>query len=249
MRSCGTNFWSRNVVNICIPAALDPSMAPPGKASTHVYYAANEPYDDWARLERGSAAYKALKEERSQASTPARAACLRQTCRGQGERHSPALTPSPPDRPPAAVGGAGAGDPRRPLAGGGSLGGQPAHSRPVPAPAQRLLRPRPASGRVAGRADGHAGAISGGRLHFPRNRRAGGGGGGRHGGGGDAAGAAPRAAAGRAWANVGGVEKEQTTNLVDSTVRGGSALVRRKTLRMFTVHELPSLASGGGMKY
>lgn len=70
---------ARNVVNICIPAALDPSMAPPGKASAHVYYAANEPYDDWATLERGSAAYKALKEERSQARrTPARA-CLAET--------------------------------------------------------------------------------------------------------------------------------------------------------------------------
>ena len=56
----------RNVINICIASALDPSLAPPGCAVAHVYGAANESYDDWAGLKRGSAEYNALKEERSQ---------------------------------------------------------------------------------------------------------------------------------------------------------------------------------------
>lgn len=56
----------RNVINICIPAALDASMAPPGQASVHVYGAANEPFDDWAHLKRGSAAYEELKAARAE---------------------------------------------------------------------------------------------------------------------------------------------------------------------------------------
>lgn len=56
----------RNVINICIASALDESLAPPGCAVAHVYGAANEPYDDWAGLDRRSDAYAALKEERSQ---------------------------------------------------------------------------------------------------------------------------------------------------------------------------------------
>lgn len=56
---------TRNVVNISIPSALDASLAPPGCAVAHVYAAANEPFDDWAALRRGSPEYAALKEERS----------------------------------------------------------------------------------------------------------------------------------------------------------------------------------------
>lgn len=55
---------ARNVINISIPSALDDTLAPPGFAVAHVYAAANENFDDWGRLARGSAAYDALKEER-----------------------------------------------------------------------------------------------------------------------------------------------------------------------------------------
>ena len=88
-----------NVINISIPTVLDPSLAPEGKHTVHVYGtwtplglvdryrartvvalirthdrtvtdnapvgAANESFDTWAGLERGSAAYNALKEERA----------------------------------------------------------------------------------------------------------------------------------------------------------------------------------------
>ena len=47
-------------------AVFDPSLAPPGKAVVHAYYAANEPYDVWKGLSPDSAEYKALKEERAQ---------------------------------------------------------------------------------------------------------------------------------------------------------------------------------------
>jgi phytoene dehydrogenase-like protein len=56
-----------NVINISIPSALDDSLAPPGLAVAHVYGAANESYDDWAGLERGSPEYNALKVERAEA--------------------------------------------------------------------------------------------------------------------------------------------------------------------------------------
>ena len=55
----------RNVINISIPTALDDSLAPSGFAVAHVYGAANEPFDDWAALKRGSAEYKEKKEERA----------------------------------------------------------------------------------------------------------------------------------------------------------------------------------------
>ena len=54
------------MINICIASALDSSLAPPGCAVAHVYGAANESYDDWSSLKRGSAAYEALKTERSE---------------------------------------------------------------------------------------------------------------------------------------------------------------------------------------
>merc|ERR1711871_685921 len=56
----------RNVVNISIPTAVEPGLAPPGKHVVHAYYAANEPYDDWAQLKRGSPQYEALKAERAE---------------------------------------------------------------------------------------------------------------------------------------------------------------------------------------
>ena len=54
------------MVIISIPTILDPSLAPDGKHVLHAYYAANEPWEPWANVERGSAAYRALKEERAQ---------------------------------------------------------------------------------------------------------------------------------------------------------------------------------------
>jgi phytoene dehydrogenase-like protein len=56
----------QNMVNICIPSILDPSLAPEGHHVVHAYTAGNEPYDVWEGLDRKSDEYKALKEERSQ---------------------------------------------------------------------------------------------------------------------------------------------------------------------------------------
>lgn len=47
-------------------AVFDPSMAPPGKAVVHAYYAANEPYEVWQGVQRGTPEYEALKNERAQ---------------------------------------------------------------------------------------------------------------------------------------------------------------------------------------
>ncbi|GIM08727.1 hypothetical protein Vretimale_12721 [Volvox reticuliferus] len=65
------NSWQgltepQNVIIASVPTVFDPSLAPPGKATVHCYCAANEPYDLWAGLDRRSARYKALKEERAQ---------------------------------------------------------------------------------------------------------------------------------------------------------------------------------------
>ncbi|QDZ21985.1 amine oxidase [Chloropicon primus] len=56
----------QNVVNISIPSTLDPSLAPRGKHLVHAYTAANEPYEVWEGVERGTEEYNAMKEERSQ---------------------------------------------------------------------------------------------------------------------------------------------------------------------------------------
>ena len=53
----------RNVFNISIPTCLDPSQAPEGKHAVHVYGAANEPFERWEGVERGSEAYEAMKRE------------------------------------------------------------------------------------------------------------------------------------------------------------------------------------------
>jgi len=55
-----------NVFNISIPSALDPSLAPPGKHVVHIYGAANEPYEEWAHLERGSEEYERKKAEKGE---------------------------------------------------------------------------------------------------------------------------------------------------------------------------------------
>eukprot|EP00899_Mesostigma_viride_P022857 jgi/Mesvir1/3756/Mv15030-RA.1 len=56
----------QNVVLVSIPSVLDPSLAPPGKHVIHAYTPGSEPYELWQGLERGSAKYNQLKEERSQ---------------------------------------------------------------------------------------------------------------------------------------------------------------------------------------
>lgn len=49
---------------ICIPTAIDSSLAPPDKHTLHAYLA--EPYDDWSGLDRRSPVYATLKEEKTQ---------------------------------------------------------------------------------------------------------------------------------------------------------------------------------------
>ena len=56
---------AQNVVLISMPSQLDPNLAPPGKATLHVYTPGNEPYDLWHGLDRRSAAYRQLKTQRS----------------------------------------------------------------------------------------------------------------------------------------------------------------------------------------
>jgi len=55
----------QNVVLISIPSVLDPSLAPPGKHVIHAYTPGNEPYELWQGMDRRSAAYMQLKDERS----------------------------------------------------------------------------------------------------------------------------------------------------------------------------------------
>lgn len=66
------NDWAKgitapqNVVLISIPSVLDPSLAPPGKHTIHVYTPGNEPYTVWQGIDRHSEAYIKLKHDRSQ---------------------------------------------------------------------------------------------------------------------------------------------------------------------------------------
>ncbi len=60
----------QNVVAISIPSLIDPSLAPPGKHTVHVYTPATEPYSLWQTLgqdlDRRSEAYAQQKEQRSE---------------------------------------------------------------------------------------------------------------------------------------------------------------------------------------
>lgn len=56
----------RNMVVLSMPSLLDPSMAPAGHQVLHVYTPANEPWQLWKDLKRGTPAYTALKHERCQ---------------------------------------------------------------------------------------------------------------------------------------------------------------------------------------
>lgn len=66
------NDWAKgvdapqNLVLISIPSVLDPSLAPPGKHTLHVYTPGNEPYEPWQAMSRSSAAYAAQKQARAE---------------------------------------------------------------------------------------------------------------------------------------------------------------------------------------
>lgn len=66
------NDWEKgitaeqNLVLISIPSVLDPSLAPPGKHTLHVYTPGNEPYDIWEGMDTSSQAYTDQKRSRSQ---------------------------------------------------------------------------------------------------------------------------------------------------------------------------------------
>ncbi len=54
----------RNVVVLSMPSLLDPALAPPGHQVLHGYTPANEPWELWKDLDRGSLAYAQRKVER-----------------------------------------------------------------------------------------------------------------------------------------------------------------------------------------
>ncbi len=66
------NDWERgidaaqNLVLISIPSVLDPGLAPTGKHTVHAYTPGNEPYALWAGLDRRSADYAQLKQQRAE---------------------------------------------------------------------------------------------------------------------------------------------------------------------------------------
>ena len=66
------NSWEKgitapqNLVLISIPSVLDPSLAPNGKHTIHVYTPGSEPYDIWQGMDRKSAAYADQKEKRAE---------------------------------------------------------------------------------------------------------------------------------------------------------------------------------------
>ncbi|KAF3341786.1 prolycopene isomerase [Carex littledalei] len=57
---------AQNVVLISVPSALGKDLAPPGKHVLHAYTPGTEPFELWEGLDRKSAEYRRLKEERSQ---------------------------------------------------------------------------------------------------------------------------------------------------------------------------------------
>lgn len=54
----------RNMAVLSMPSLLDPALAPMGHHVVHGYTPANEPWELWQHLERGTPAYRALKSER-----------------------------------------------------------------------------------------------------------------------------------------------------------------------------------------
>lgn len=66
------NDWAKgieapqNVVLISIPSLLDPSLAPGGCHTIHVYTPGNEPYDLWQGVDRHSTMYETLKKQRAE---------------------------------------------------------------------------------------------------------------------------------------------------------------------------------------
>jgi phytoene dehydrogenase-like protein len=66
------NDWNKgvdaeqNVVLISVPSVLGNGLAPPGKHILHAYTPGTEPFGLWEGLDRKSAEYRSLKEERSE---------------------------------------------------------------------------------------------------------------------------------------------------------------------------------------
>ncbi|CAJ2649293.1 unnamed protein product [Trifolium pratense] len=66
------NDWERgvdadqNVVLISVPSVLSPNLAPIGKHVLHAYLPGTEPFELWEGLDRRSAEYKNLKDQRSE---------------------------------------------------------------------------------------------------------------------------------------------------------------------------------------
>jgi len=56
----------QNVVLISVPSVLSKDLAPPGKHVLHAYTPGTEPFSLWEGLDRKSADYRRLKEERSE---------------------------------------------------------------------------------------------------------------------------------------------------------------------------------------
>ncbi|MBD2106835.1 NAD(P)/FAD-dependent oxidoreductase [Nodosilinea sp. FACHB-13] len=56
----------QNLIVMSIPTVLDPSLAPPGKHTIHVYTPATEPYELWQGCDRRSPEYAQLKAERAE---------------------------------------------------------------------------------------------------------------------------------------------------------------------------------------
>lgn len=57
---------NQNVAIVSIPTVFDKSLAPEGKAVVHAYTAANEPWEIWEGVQRGTEEYKKLKHVRVQ---------------------------------------------------------------------------------------------------------------------------------------------------------------------------------------
>lgn len=56
----------QNVVLISVPSVLIKDLAPPGKHILHAYTPGTEPFRLWEGMDRKSADYRRLKEERSE---------------------------------------------------------------------------------------------------------------------------------------------------------------------------------------